>query len=241
MTPRAESPALLEIEGAAFGYGERRVLSEVSLRLERGRMVGVAGPNGSGKSTLVRGVLGLLQAQEGRVTRNTQRLGYVPQRDTLDALFPITALEVVNTGAYGRLHGFRMLCPEDRRLARLALERVGLSSRAQRLFSQLSGGQRQRILLARALVMRPELLVLDEPTSGVDTEAEAAILELLEELRDEGLSVLLVSHRMVALRESLDELLWVDEGMVRHEDPRVFLDPARPGTLFAARRGAGAG
>ena len=228
--------SLIEIEDAAFGYGERPVLAGVNVRIERGTLVGVAGPNGSGKSTLVRGVLGLLKPVRGHVRRAARAFGYVPQRDTLDPLYPLTALEVVRMGAYGRLSGLRLLAREDRARARAALERVGLGIKARRLFAELSGGQRQRVLLARALVMQPELLVLDEPTSGVDAEAEASILALLRELRDEGLGVMLVSHRLDSLCRVADELLWIDAGAVESRDPRRFLE----GDAGLVRRAEGA-
>jgi ABC-type Mn2+/Zn2+ transport system ATPase subunit len=232
---------LIQIEGAAFGYGERPVLAGLDVRLRRGTLVGVAGPNGSGKSTLVRGVLGLLKPLQGRVLNHARSLGYVPQRDTLDALYPLTALEVVRMGAYGRLGGLRLLRREERQRARQALERVGLAGEAQRLFARLSGGQRQRILLARALVMAPEVLVLDEPTSGVDADAEAAILQLLGELREDGLAILFVSHRLEALCRVADELLWVDRGGVRLEDPRQFEAHCAHGGAGLVHRAEGSG
>ncbi len=232
---------LVEIEDAAFGYGERAVLTGVELRIARSTLVGVAGPNGSGKSTLVRGVLGLLAPIRGRVSRNASSLGYVPQRDTLDALFPLTALEVVRMGAFARLRGLRLLPRAERHAARAALERVGLADQARRLFARLSGGQRQRVLLARALLMQPDLLVLDEPTSGVDAEAEAAILALLREFRDEGLGILLVSHRLEALCQVADQLLWVDAARVERRDPARVLAALRAGPTHAVQRAEGQG
>ena len=187
---------LVTLRDAAFGYGKRPVVAGVSLEVRAGDFLAILGDNGSGKTTLVRGILGLLAPLAGTVTAHTHLLGYVPQRETLDAVFPLTVEEVVQTGAYGRLRGWRALSKAERRGARDALARLRLANRAEVLFSSLSGGQRQRALLARALLMRPRLLLLDEPTSGVDRPTQELVLELLRELnRDEDLAILIVSHQ----------------------------------------------
>jgi manganese/iron transport system ATP-binding protein len=235
------SGVLLKMRGAAFGYGRRVVVSDVDLEVAAGDVLGIVGPNGAGKTTLIRGMLGLIPALAGRVERAERSIGYVPQRARLDALFPLRVEEVVHQGAYGRLHGWRRLQRADRDEALACLQRVGLVARAKEPFASLSGGQRQRVLIARALLARPRLLLLDEPTSGVDSGAQARVLELLERLtRDEGLAVLLVSHQIAMLRDAVDEVLWVAGGRVRRGPARELLAPAALEQLFTPGAAAGA-
>lgn len=205
---------LLRMRGASFGYGRRVVLAGVDLELEGSTLTAVGGPNGAGKSTLVAGVLGLLPTLAGRVERFTRALGHVPQREALDPVFPLSAREVVRMGAYGRLRGRRALPRAERAAAEEALARVGLGAASGQAFSSLSGGQRQRVLIARALLMRPAILTLDEPTRGLDPGAEQTILGSIEELRAEGAAVLLVSHALESLQGRMQALLWVEGGRV---------------------------
>jgi ABC-type Mn2+/Zn2+ transport system ATPase subunit len=220
-------PPLLRLTQACFGYRGKPVVRDVDLEIQPGQFLGIVGPNGGGKSTLFKGCLGLIAPLAGRVERFTRRLGYVPQREHLDSIYPLRVDEVVHMGAYGRLRGWRGLSTEDRRLAQECLERVGLAPRTREQFSALSGGQRQRVLIARALMARPELLLLDEPTSGVDRGAQQQILELLLDLnRRERIAVLLVSHQLQMVREAVGEVLWVGGGRVQRGDASTLLDPA---------------
>lgn len=214
---------MLQLRGASFGYDGRIVLRGIDLQVDPGDLIGIAGPNGSGKTTLFRGILGLIPPLAGSVERGDARLGYVPQQEALDPVFPITAEEVVRTGGYGRLRGLRMLGRTERELARACLERVGMSPQARQRFSSLSGGQRQRVLIARALMMRPSLLLLDEPTSGVDRAAEHAIVELVLDLnRKESLAVLIVSHQLDTLRRLARRILWVEDGRAEPREPTAI-------------------
>ncbi len=227
--------ALVRLRGASFGYGERPVISGVDLEVGPGDLVGIVGPNGSGKTTLFRGILGLIPPASGTVERDAGPIGYVPQREGLDPIYPLRVDEVVHMGAYGRLSGMRGLARADRELARTCLARVALADRARDPFASLSGGQRQRVLIARALMVRPRLLLLDEPTSGVDRAAQRLISELLLELnRREGMAILLVSHQLALVRESVRRVLWVDEGRVQQGSPEEFLRPERLDLLFGA-------
>jgi ABC-type Mn2+/Zn2+ transport system ATPase subunit len=178
-------------------------------------------------------MLGLLAPLSGTVERLTSAVGYVPQRESLDPLFPLRADEVVHMGAYGRLRGWRGLLGTDRELANACLARVGLADRASAAFSSLSGGQRQRVLIARALMVKPRLLLLDEPTSGVDRAAAARILDLLLELnRREGVAVLLVSHQLALVRSAANEVLWVSDRRVERGQAAEMLAPERLDRLF---------
>jgi ABC-type Mn2+/Zn2+ transport system ATPase subunit len=225
--------ALLSLHGAAFGYESRAVVSEVDLTVEPGMFLGILGPNGAGKTTLFRGLLGLIPPLAGTVERSHIAIGYVPQRETLDAIYPLTVEEVVHMGSYGRLRGWRGLPTSERALARQTLARVGLEGREHAMFNSLSGGQRQRALIARALMARPEVLLLDEPRSGVDHSAQTAILDLLRELNtNDRLAILLVSHQLGLVRDAVQEALWVADGRVQHGSAQELLTPERLDELF---------
>lgn len=208
----------VRVSNAAFGYDGRAVLSGVDLEVHAGDFIGIVGPNGGGKTTLFRGILGLLEPLEGRVERRVDAIGYVPQRERLDPIYPLRVDEVVHMGAYGRLKGWRGLARAERRLALECLARVDLGNLAKAPFSSLSGGQRQRALIARALMVEPKLLLLDEPTSGVDPETAARIVEVLLDLnRREGIAVMLVTHQFAIVNRAVQEVLRVDEGRVVRE------------------------
>ena len=220
------APLLLEVRGASLGYGGAPVLRGLSLRVERGQRVAICGPNGAGKTTLFRGLLGALAPCEGSVERATSRFGYLPQSERLDPLFPLTALELVLQGAISRLSGWRAFSPEDVATAEELLGSLGLGGKGATLLSELSGGQRQRALLARALISNPEVLLLDEPTSGVDKAAAQAVFERVDALtRERGLAAPTVTHHYAQLAEHVDEVWWVSNGKVEVLEAAGF-DPA---------------
>ena len=169
----------LALRDVSLGYDGRVVLEHISLTVERGEFLALLGPNGAGKTTLLRGILGLLPVRTGRIEYGFDRLvnppGYVPQRETLDPIFPLTVFEVVLMGTYARLAPLRPVGRRQRQVATTCLAQVGLPTLGARPFWALSGGQKQRVLIARALAAEPEILMLDEPTSGVDPGASAAI------------------------------------------------------------------
>jgi ABC-type Mn2+/Zn2+ transport system ATPase subunit len=177
-------------------------------------LVVLLGSNGSGKTTLLRGLLGFLPPLTGSVERRPGlRVGYVPQRETLDPLYPLSGEAVARLGAWRDLPFWKLGGARERQRTREALAACRALDFAGQRYAALSGGQRQRILLARALATEPELLLLDEPTAGVDPEAERAILDLLRELRDtRGLSIWLVTHHVHAIRGRADRTLVVSGG-----------------------------
>lgn len=187
---------LVQFHHVQLGYGRQIVLDDVHLDIYSGDFFGLVGPNGSGKTTLLRCLLGILKPTSGQVTRaQGLRIGYVPQREVLDQLFPLTALDIVLMGRYPHVGIFRSPKRSDRDFAMRCLQQVGLADSAHRMYRELSGGQRQRVLIARALAVEPNLLVLDEPTNGLDLPTEAAILGLIERLHAQGgLTIVLVSH-----------------------------------------------
>ena len=204
---------LIELDHVEVGYHRRPILPPVDLHLREGAFVGVVGPNGSGKTTLVRTMLGLLRPVRGQVRYpkgGRPRVGYVPQREQTDSTWPLTAFEIVLMGRYHRIGLGRRPGREDRRAARAALGDVGIGDLAGKAFHALSGGQRQRVLMARALTGEPELLVLDEPTTGMDIVAERSMLDLIGSFPQKGMAVVMVSHQLAAVANYVRDLILVD-------------------------------
>jgi ABC-type Mn2+/Zn2+ transport system ATPase subunit len=211
--------ALLTVESADFGYEGRPVVHRASLQIRPAELVIVLGSNGSGKTTLLRGLLGFLPPLAGRVVRSADlRIGYVPQRETLDPLYPLSGFDVARLGTWRDLPFWRWSGSRERKRTREALAACRAGEFASQRYGALSGGQRQRVLLARALATDPKLLLLDEPTAGVDPEAERGILDLLRELRDErGLSIWMVTHHVQAIAGLGDRTVVVSDGQVEAE------------------------
>lgn len=195
--PDAAAP-LIRMRGAVLGYGGQPVLPPVDLDVRPGDFLGLVGPNGCGKTTVLRAMLGLLDPLSGSVTRSNAglRFGYVPQRKALDGGWPLRAEEVVLMGLMDRVGFMRRPGAAHRAAAREALAAVGLEELATQPFDALSGGQKQRTLIARALAGRPTVLLLDEPTAGMDLPATRSILSLLRRLHRDGLTIVLVTHQL---------------------------------------------
>lgn len=224
----ADSPALVALHRANLGYQGAAVLENVDLELHSGELIAIAGPNGSGKTTLIRTILGFLPVLSGTLNRNCalSQFGYVPQSTVLDSTFPITAREVVEMGGYGRLKPYQGLPSQERKRLENVLQQVGLSHLGRRLFFSLSGGQRQRILIARALMVGPKVLILDEPLAGCDPESQKAISDLLINLsQHEGKAVFFSSHDLRMVRSVANKVLRVDGGRVGREEGAVADHP----------------
>ena len=197
---------LVEIAGLSCGYEKQRVLEGVDLQIRRGDFVGLLGPSGSGKTTLLRSMLGAVDIYEGEVlvdgapvSRKRPRIGYVPQLETIDWNFPVTVREVVMMGRTMENRLFPWYRREEKRLADRMLEQLGILHLAGRHIRQLSGGQQQRAFLARALVSSPSLLLLDEPTSGVDVKTRDDVMHLLHDLNHEGVTIVITTHEINAV------------------------------------------
>lgn len=219
----AAADTLVATRAASFGWDGKTVVGPLDLEVRRGDFVAVLGPNGAGKSTVARGLLGLLAPLSGACTRATGKLAFVPQREALDPVWPITVEEVVRTGAAGRLRGLRAFSRADRERARVLLAEVGLHAQRKAPFRSLSGGQRQRAMIARALLAEPELLVLDEPTSGVDRAALDSVRALLRALvAERGLTLVVVTHQTELVRGVANRAWWVEGGAVREFDAQAL-------------------
>lgn len=206
---------------ASLGYKSDAVLKGVNFEIHAGDFVGLAGPNGSGKTTLLKSMLGVLPLRGGMIERNfpLANLGYVPQTSALDSYFPLSVGEVAAMGAYGRIHPLKRFPRSERARVNEALEQVGLAHLARKAFFNLSGGQQQRVLIARALVVNPVLLLLDEPLSGVDQESRKAIVELLTRINQErALAIVISSHDQGILEEGCRRVILLSGGHVRIEE-----------------------
>jgi ABC-type Mn2+/Zn2+ transport system ATPase subunit len=209
--------ALVSFHGVTLGYARRAVLSGLSFAVSEGDFLGLVGPNGAGKTTVLRAILGTLAPLEGEVTRvDRLRFGYVPQRDQVDYNFPLRVLDVVLMGRYDRIGLARRPGKDDRERAMAALEHVGIADLAQRPLKDLSGGQKQRTLIARALVGEPNVLVLDEPTNGMDLVSTTQILGLVRELHErDGITVIMVSHALNEVANYVERIALVVGGGFR--------------------------
>ena len=214
---------LIGATGLTVRLGGEEVLHGVSLAVQPGEIVTILGPNGSGKSTLLRALLGILPLAAGQVTRAPGlRIGYVPQRLAIDPSLPMTVRRFLSLPAR---------VADDRAAA--ALARVGVPEVGQRQMAELSGGQFQRVLLARALLAEPQLLILDEPTQGLDQPGEAAFYRLIEEVRAEtGVAVLMVSHDLHVVMAASDRVICLNHHVCCEGTPRVVSSAPEYRALF---------
>jgi len=218
---KPENPVPLEIHDLTVAYHKRPVLWGVDVEVPAGQLIGVIGPNGAGKSTLIKAAMGLLPVSSGwvkvfgrPVKDNLRRVGYVPQRESVDWDFPVSVMDVVLMGRYGHLGLFKRPRKEDREVARECLEKVKMLPYADRQISNLSGGQQQRVFLARALAQESDLYFMDEPFAGVDAATEAAIVTILQELKDQGKTLLVVHHDLPTAKTYFDSLLLLNMRVV---------------------------
>jgi zinc transport system ATP-binding protein len=248
-----DAPPVVELEHVCFNYGAERVLDEVTLQIRRGDFLGIIGPNGSGKTTLLRVLLGLLAPRSGHVRLfgtplrdfdDWHRIGYVPQKAVaFETQFPASVLEIVTSGRCGRVGLGRPFDARDRQAAIEALETVGMAGQRDHLIGRLSAGQQQRAFIARALASAPDLLVLDEPTVGVDLDAQEQFYSLLRRLnRDRGTTLVLVSHDIGVVAAEVTQLACLNRTLVFHGPPQdairsgALAQMYRPESLMVAHR-----
>ena len=210
---------IITLDNLAIGYNGQPLLSGISFPIARDSFIAILGANGSGKSTLLKTVLGLLPPIGGRITtRPADRppaFGYVPQSIHFDSAYLLTGFDVALMGTYGRIRPGHFVPPAERAFTRECLRAAGAEDFARNPFSELSGGQKQRVLIARALTTRPDVLVLDEPTAGVDHAATHAVLEFISRIREKRkIAVLLATHDFAAARRYADHVIWLHEDKV---------------------------
>jgi len=230
---------IVRLRAATFAYQNGIALAEITCDIAAGEFVGVIGPNGAGKSTLLRGMLGLLHPISGTLQifdcaceklrcHHRARIGYLPQKERADPNYPITALEVVLMGRYGALGLLRRTSRADRQMAREALALVGMEAQHALPFGHLSGGQQQRVLVARALAQQPQILLLDEPTTGIDIPAQHQVIALIRKLHKErGLTIVFVTHDINAISPHVDTLLLVKTRLYGKGTPEEILTSER--------------
>jgi len=212
-------PSAISCQGLSVSYGEKEVLSRLSVEIPEGSMTAIIGPNGAGKSTWMKAVLGLLPknagtvrifGEEGKKAKNY--LSYIPQSTKVNWDFPITVEEVVEMASYKKRGWFLPIRNEDREKRDKALEEMGLTELRKRQISQLSGGQKQKVFLARALAEEAKLFLLDEPFAAIDQKSERSITEKLKEFKKMGKTILCIHHDLSRLQENFDYILWIKAG-----------------------------
>lgn len=235
MTAAPPAPPAVRLRDASIGYGDVPIVAHVDLTVRAGESVAILGSNGSGKTTLARGLLGLAQVLGGEVEllgapvgrpRERGRVGYVPQRHTVSGAVPATVREVVSVGRLARLGLLRRLGAADRAAVGEAVAAVGLADRMEEPVASLSGGQQRRVLVARALAAQPELLIMDEPTAGVDAASQDALAEVLIRVSRTGTTLLVVTHETGPLSDVLTRAVVVDHGRIRYDGPLAGAGPA---------------
>ena len=236
------SRAVVEIRDLRVSSNQECILEDINLQILEGTFLGLIGPNGGGKTTLLRTILGLVRPDQGEIRvfgfppndrRNRGRIGYLPQRAYADLSFPVSAFDVVLMGRYAHIGIWHRPSAEDRRLAMDRLEAVGMTHLRDRPIGYLSGGEQQRVFIARALASEPQLLLLDEPTSGVDTTAQQSFYQLLGRLKEEyALTIVLVSHDIGVVPYHTDEVACLNHKLHLHGKSPDVLDAETLGKVY---------
>lgn len=240
----ATSP-VVRVMGVHHRFGSHLVLEAVNLEILQGDFLAVIGPNGSGKSTLLKIILGLLKPERGKVElfgrairdfHQWWRMGYVPQKAIhADPIFPITVEEVVGLGLAARKHHPRWITPRDRERIIKALETVQLAGLAKNRLFELSGGQQQRVFIARAIVNDPDILFLDEPTTGVDVKAQDEFYEMLGRLNQKGITIVMITHDIAVLDKHVKKVACLNRTLVFHGTHDEFCSSKEVMTQFLGR------
>ncbi|MEU0922751.1 anchored repeat-type ABC transporter ATP-binding subunit [Streptomyces malaysiensis] len=234
MTDTATSGTpVLDVRSVAVDLGGRLALKDIDLTVRVGDLVGLIGPNGAGKTTLLRAILGLLTPHTGSIhldgqpaDRSRGTVGYVPQRHEFAWDFPLPVAKAVLTGRTHRIGWLRRPRAADREAVDEALERVAMTELRHRPIGELSGGQRQRVLVARALALRPRLLLLDEPFTGLDVPTQELLTSLFSQLSDEGKALLMTTHDLPAAADLATRLCLLNKTVIAEGPPDTLRDPA---------------
>ncbi len=215
----------IRIRGLSVSYEKKRVLTNIHLNLEEGNVYGVIGPNGAGKSTLFKSILGLIDYTAGEITvldkqikDVSKKVAYVPQKDEVDWSFPATVSDIVMMGRYPFKGIFSRMNAEDKDIAEVAMEDLGITDLRDRQIGQLSGGQQQRVFIARALCQQSDIFLLDEPFVGVDILTEEKIIFILKKLAAEGKTLLVVHHDLSSVRKYFDKVILLNQRLIAYGD-----------------------
>jgi ABC-type Mn2+/Zn2+ transport system ATPase subunit len=202
---------IIKFTDVTIGYGKKKIIENITISIFENDFIGIVGPNGAGKTTFLKTLLRTLKPLAGTVQQNSYRFGYVPQRDIVQPLLPYTVYDVVMMGRYSLMGVFGKPDKNDWEAVNASLEQVGIQYLKNYNYNSLSGGQRQRTLIARALAVEPKILILDEPTNGMDTPSHYALLDLISKLHDEDkLTILLVSHLLSDVANGVKKLILMD-------------------------------
>jgi len=216
---------VLTVRDLSVRYNGSLALDDVSFSVQSGDRVAIVGPNGAGKSTLLKALLGLLHPSSGRLETDGAIFGYISQRSSVDWTFPVTVHDVVMMGRVGKMGWLRWQRPQDRQAVRRALQQVGMSDYAGRQIGELSGGQQQRVFIARALAQEATIMLMDEPFGGVDAPSQEAIWEILDRLRDDGVTMLISTHDLNLALQRFDQLALLNRRLIAYGVPREIITP----------------
>ncbi|GIV75710.1 MAG: ABC transporter [Litorilinea sp.] len=239
--PQDQAPLLLELIGVSAHYDGVLALEDVTFQVRRGDRVAIVGPNGAGKSTLFNVIAGILKPAQGRVVMHGSgpngrlNVGYVPQRNRIDWRFPVTVADVVMMGRVGRIGLLRRPGRRDREAVASALEQVDMAHLAHRQIGELSGGQQQRVFLARALAQEAELLLLDEPFTGLDLPSQEALLEILERLHGQGITMLVATHDLTQAAQFFPQILLLNRRVIAYGTPEQVLTSEMLGQAYGSQ------
>jgi ABC-type Mn2+/Zn2+ transport system ATPase subunit len=221
-----QDPARLEFKDVTVSYGNRNAVEKITFQIPHGAQVAVVGPNGAGKSTLFKALVGLLPLTSGTIHihgalqgQHIDCVAYIPQREEVDWRFPVTVRDVVMMGRFGKLGLLQQPGKFDKDLVNQAMKQMDISKLADRPIHDLSGGQQQRVFLARALAQKPHILLMDEPFTGVDVSTQEATLRLLDDLRNEDVTIMVSTHDLNLARERFDQVILINHHIIAYGPP----------------------
>jgi len=232
----------IEVNQLTVNFEKRSALWDLHFKVPRGRFMGIIGPNGAGKSTLLKALLGIIKPLSGNIrffgqpwSRMKHQIAYVPQKRSIDWDFPITAFDVALMGRYRSLKGLKWYRKTDKLAAMRMLERLGMGDLASRQINALSGGQQQRLFVARALIQRAEIYLLDEPLAGIDKASEEVIMQILRGLQKEGKTLLVVHHELNTAAQYFDSALLLNTSLIAYGDIADVLTPELLGRTYGQK------
>jgi len=210
---------IITLTDVSIGYSRKIIAKEISFSVCSDDFIGLVGPNGAGKTTLLKTLLGNIKPLSGSINKKNLRVGYVPQRDTVQPLLPYSVYDIVMMSRYTLMGYFKHPGKIDKEIVEESLEQVGISDLKNLHYNSLSGGQRQRVLIARALAFKPNLLILDEPTNGMDTPSHYSLLNFISNLHQEKhLAIIMVSHLLTDVANYVKKLILIDNGLFQFDE-----------------------